>query len=176
MPSMSFALKENSHRAAAIDMAKIFTEAKAVQHIQQQLKLKGDVFQKEIDSLEAQARSQADALEKYKEKLPHLKFVQRQEEIQKKVVLFQNLAIQRKAQVDKAYESAMGKVKKTFQNVIAEVANDRSLAIVFPMQQIVYMDQNLALDITNEVMRKLDKKLPKVTVVFSKKGEETNAK
>lgn len=166
------ASEENlAHQAAAIDMAKVFTESKAVRDIQKQLKIKGDIFQKEIDLLENKARSEAEALEKEKDTLVQMTYTQRQEEIQKKVVTFQNLAIARKEQVDKAYTTAMDKVKDAFQQVMAQVASDRKIAIVFPIQQIVYMDQNLAMDITREVMQKLDKKLPRVAVVFPKEGK-----
>lgn len=168
--SDSFA-QESSKKIAAIDMARIFTESKAVQDIQRQVKKKGDSFQKEITGLEDIARAEAEKLEKEKEQLSHLMYAQRQEEIQKKVVTFQNLAIDRKEQVDKAYMQAMDQVKDAFQVVLGQVAKERGVAIVHPVQQVVYMDPDLALDITDLVMDKLDKKLPKVPVVFQKSND-----
>ena len=68
--------------------------------------------------------------------------------------------------LDGALANAMRKVHKTLRDITKELAQERSLQFVVPKRVLIFYEKRV--DITQEVSRRLNKRLPRVKVVMPK--------
>ena len=68
----------------------------------------------------------------------------------------------RKRDLDRAYDFGIKQVQQALVGIITELAEERGFNLILSRQQIVYADK--ALDISDEVLVRLNDRLPKVTV------------
>ncbi len=72
----------------------------------------------------------------------------------------------KKAMLDNGFERALMDIQKVVSEIIVEMAKEKGFSMAIPTSQILYADPKM--DISAEVLDKLNKKLPKVTVKFEK--------
>jgi len=59
---------------------------------------------------------------------------------------------------------SMSKVNEIIKEIIADIAKDKNYEVIIPASQTVFFNETL--DISEEVLKKLDKKFTKVDVKF----------
>jgi len=59
---------------------------------------------------------------------------------------------------------SMSKVNEIIKEIIADIAKDKNYEVIIPASQTVFFNETL--DISEEVLKKLDKKITKVDVKF----------
>ena len=72
----------------------------------------------------------------------------------------------KKALLDNAFERSLGDIQKAVTDIIAEMSKEKGFAVAIPTSQILYADNRL--DISAEVLTRLNKKLPKIDVKFDR--------
>jgi len=162
-----FALSVSSSFAAGfavLDIEKIAKESKAVHDIQGKVSKKQDDFQKEITKKQSDLESDQKKLEAKKTILSKEAFEKEQKAFEKKIDSLKDLVEKRQNSLKKASTEAMNKVNDKMKEIITEIAKDKELNLILPSSQVVFSAESL--DISAEVLEKLNKKVTKMDVKF----------
>lgn len=147
-----------------VNTAKIMRDSKAAQSVRSQLQTKQKAFQAELDAKEKQLLAEDQALAKQQSSVEKAAFEQKVKEFRTKAANAQREVAQKKMAVEKALESALANVQSTVLQVVKEVAAEKKLNLVVSSGAVLYTDATL--DITDEVLKRLNEKLPNVAVKF----------
>ena len=147
-----------------VDIEQISKEAKVVRDIASQISKKRDQFQKDITEEEDKLEKEKDKLEAKKNILSESALREEQEKFFRKVEKLKNDAGKKDKILKKAYNESIQKVNDAVGEIVSEVALERNLSIVLPSSQVVFSVKGI--DITSDVVSKLDKKITKIRVKF----------
>ena len=147
-----------------VDVQEIMRSAAAARAIQQQLDAQRASYQDEVNKKESDLRKAEQELTQQRLVLAEDAFNQRRREFENRVNEVQRDVQARKRQLDQAFEDNMGKVRTALLDVIEQMATEAKIGIVLPRNNVVLADR--ALDMTQEVQARLDKKLPTVKVTL----------
>ncbi len=147
---------------AVLDVQAILRNAKAVKSIREQITKFGSNFEEEIEKERAEIRKANQELARQRTILSPDIFAEKRRKFEKRVVEVQRLVQKRQRELDKSRNTAMGVVNKTYTEIVSKVANENNLAVIVRKAQTAYSVK--ALDITSEILTRLDEKLPTVKV------------
>jgi Skp family chaperone for outer membrane proteins len=91
-------------------------------------------------------------------------FAQKRREFEQRAQEAQAQVQERKRVIDQALAGAIDKIRASTVDVAKEIATERKIDIILPRGAVFLAVQNL--DITTETMRRLDGKLPSVTIAM----------
>lgn len=167
----NFSLKSNLDRFAIINIQKVLRLTLATKAIKPQLnKIRGQM-QKKVQDREKALKAENLSLQEQRAILSPEAFRQRRLDFQAKVAALESDVRSFRKRLDAAGRAAMGQVKKSFSSVAADLAAERKFQLILPRAAAIYVDP--AFDITDEVLKRLNKKLPTVKVVLpSKQGSK----
>lgn len=149
---------------AVLNLQTIMRDSAAAKSIKDQLDKKQKSFQSELSSKESQLQKEEQELAKQRNVLAQDAFEQKVKDFKNKAGNAQRDMQAKKAQLDKAFGQALGEVQKSVTVILEAMAKERGFSVVIPTQQILYSDPSL--DITQDVLSKLNKSLPTVSVKF----------
>ncbi len=149
---------------AIIDIDKISKEAKVVKYIAKEISNKRDIYQKEISSKEKKLEDERKKIEAKKNILSEEALENQQKKFIEEVKDLKEFAAKRDKTLKDAYSEAINKVNEKVGEIVSEIAKKQNLALVLPSSQVVYSTDNL--EITDEVIKELDKKMSKTKVAF----------
>lgn len=147
-----------------VNIQKIMKDSKAAVSVRQQLQTKQKQFQSELDTKEKALQKEDQELAKQRANLSQEAFNQKVEVFRKKALTARQEIQNKRAQLDKGFSGALGQIQNNTVQVIAQVAKEKKLSLVISGSQVLYGETSL--DITAEVLKRLDSKLPSVTVKF----------
>lgn len=153
-----------ANEIAVLDIEKIAKESKAVHDIQNKVTKKQEEFQKEITKKQTSLESDQKKLEAKKNILSKEALEKEQKEFEKKIDSLKELVDKRQNSLKKASADSMAKVNDKMKEIIAEIAQERALTLILPTSQVVFSADKL--DISSEVLEKLNKKVTKIDVKF----------
>ena len=167
----NFSLKSNLDRFAIINIQKVLRLTLATRAIKPQLnKIRGQM-QKKVQDREKALKAENLSLQEQRAILSPEAFRQRRLDFQAKVAALESDVRSFRKRLDAAGRAAMGQVKKSFSSVASDLAAERKFQLILPRAAAIYVDP--AFDITDEVLKRLNKKLPTVKVVLpSKQGSK----
>lgn len=143
-----------------VDVQQILRESLVGKNVQQQMTLRTDRYTKEVSDQENELRRTQDDLEKQRTVLSADAFNAKMRDFQQRYdALDQGVQATRQA-LQQAYNDAMTKVENTALQIIADLATERKANLVVTKAAVLFTAQGL--DITQEVIRRLDAKLPDV--------------
>jgi len=149
-----------------LDIEKIAKESKAVADVQNKVTKKQDEFQKEINKKQAELESDQKKLESKKNILSKEAFEKEQKEFEKKIDALKAFVEKKQASLKKASADGMAKINDKMKDIVADIAKEKQLTIIFPISQVAFSVDSL--DISSEVITKLNKDVTKVDVKFEK--------
>lgn len=147
-----------------VNTQKIMRDAKAAQSVRSQLQAKQKSFQAELDAKEKQLLAEDQSLAKQQSSVEKAAFEQKVKEFRAKAAQAQRDVQQKKAAVDKALAESLASIQNTVLAITKEVAAEKKMNLVVSSTQTLYAEPSL--DITQEVLDRLNKKLPNVAVKF----------
>ncbi|MBO6559218.1 MAG: OmpH family outer membrane protein [Nisaea sp.] len=150
---------------AVVDAQLIMRQSDAAKMIREQVEARRKIYEKEYQQREAEVREAEKALPQQRAILANDVFQARLREHQEKVASLQRDGQSMKRQLDQAFGRANGKVREAMIDIVAEVAKEANVGLVLFKNQIFLGDRKI--DLTEEVMVRLNKRLPKVDVTFS---------
>jgi Skp family chaperone for outer membrane proteins len=150
---------------AVIDIEKISKEAVVVKNVAKIISKKRDEFQLEVTKKEKKLEKEGKEIESQKNYLSKEKLEDKQKDFIKKVDELKDFATKRDKSLKAAYSDAIKEVNEKVGEIVAKIAEEKGLALVIPTSQVVYSVDGL--DITNEVINQLNKKIKKVKVKFN---------
>ena len=147
-----------------VNAAKIMQDSKAATSVRAQLQAKQKSFQAELDAKEKDLLAEDQSLVKQKDKVEKDAFDKKVKAFREKAAGAQRQVQEKKAQLDKAFTASLEEIQKSLVEIVKQIAAEKKLNLVIASSQVFYGDASL--DITDEVLKRLDAKLPNVTVKF----------
>lgn len=147
-----------------VNVAKIMRDSKAAVSVSNQMKAKQKTFQAEVDAKGKDLHTEDQALVKAKDTMDKDAFEKKVKDFQGRAADEQRKVQEKKDQVEKAFAASLEDIQKNLAEISKQVATERKITVVISSAQVIYGDP--ALDMTDEVLKRLDAKLPSVTVKF----------
>lgn len=147
---------------AVLDVQKILRDSSAMKNIREQVIKYGSTFEKEIEKERNEIRSTNQELARQRTILSPDAFAEKRRLFEEKVVGVQRLVQQRQRELDASRNKAMAEVNKVYTEIVAKLAAERNLAVILRKVQTVFTVSTL--DITQEILSRLNNKLPTVKI------------
>lgn len=145
-----------------VDMQQLIYGSKAAKGIQGQMEQHRQAFSKEVAQQEDQLQKARTELERQRSVTPPNQLEAKGREYQQKVEALDRNVQGKQQALQQVYSEAMSKVESTALQVVAEVAAAHQANIVVQKAAVIFSKDGF--DITAEAMKKLDERLPAVTV------------
>jgi outer membrane protein len=147
---------------AILDVQRVVQKSKAAQTIRSQIEKMRTDFQAQVRDEEQALRRADQELAQQRAILAPDAYEARRKEFEERARQAQQRVQERKRKLEHVFGEAMGQVQQAMQKATADIAKERDLALVLPRQSVVLSETRL--DISTEVLARLDKTLPSVAV------------
>ncbi len=148
--------------AAVIDYQRILRDAGAARAIRDQVEARRKLYQDEIAKEEQRLHEADKELARQRSVLSADAFADQRSEFESDVAGVQRMAQERRRQLDQAAAAALSEVRTAMIQVVGELADSRGFNLVLPSSGLLVFSPKI--DLTDEVLGRLDKKLPNVKV------------
>lgn len=145
-----------------LDLQSILKQSKAGQSLEQALLAKSKAINAEIGKTEQGLRAKRQQLEQQRSSLPPADFQAQLSQLQKEFDALRQSASAKRKELEQARNKGLEQISKTLDSVIRDIAEKRGLTLVINKSLVVLAAENW--DITAEVQKGLDAKLPKVSI------------
>ncbi len=149
-------------RIAVVDIQQLLKESKAAKGIETQLATIRKNFQAEVEAEEKSLQAKEKAITEQKSKLKEDELKAKISAFQKDVAASQKKIQDKKAALDKSVATAVGTLRNQIVKDVADIGTKQNLDMVLARTDVVIVSKNL--DITQQVLERLDAELPSVTV------------
>lgn len=147
---------------AVVDVQYVLQNAAATRSIQQAIESQREVYAREIAAQERSLRDAEQELREQESRLAPDEFHQRRRDFEQRVAAVQRAVQERKGDLDRVFNSAMGTVREQLLQTVADVARETGATVVLSKQMVVIMEKSL--DLTETVLSRLNERLPTVAV------------
>jgi Skp family chaperone for outer membrane proteins len=147
---------------AIIDVQRILQESLAAKSVQKQLEVQRAKFQAEISEQEKQLQAADDQLKEARTTTAPDTLATREQQLRLRFTEVERDVQTKRHALDDSFATSMGVVRTSLLDVVQEVAKQRGITLVLLKQQALWHDP--ALDMTGEVLNKLNAKLTEVPV------------
>jgi Skp family chaperone for outer membrane proteins len=148
--------------AAVIDYQRVMREAKAAQSIRNQVEARRVRYQEEIAAEEARLLEADRELARQRSILETEAFNERRKAFEEEVAQVQRFVQERRQQLDDVSAMALGEVREAVIQVVGQLADERGFNLVLPSAGVLLFSPQI--DITDQVLDRLDTQLPDVRV------------
>lgn len=154
---------------AVVNIQMIMKEASVAKQVREELDKKQKSFQAELTKKDESLQKEDQELGKQKGVLSKEAFEEKTRAFRKKVTDVQKEVQTKKATLDNAYAQAISEIQKAVFSIVADMAKEKGFVLAIPMEappswQVLYADEKL--DISKDVLDRLNKKLSKIDVKF----------
>ena len=149
---------------AVVDFRGVLAKSEAARNIRSAVDEKRRELRKYFLEVENSLRDEQKDLSKKRSIVTAEAFEQRARKLKEKAQSAQKLAQTSNQKLKKSFDQAMDKVQKELLRIVAEVAEESGVGVVLFRSAIVIAVKKL--DISKEVLQRLNKKLPEVKVRF----------
>ena len=146
--------------AAVIDYQRILREAAAARSIRDQIEARRQAYQEEVSKEEQRLHEADKAFAKQRSVLSAEAFAEKRREFEQEVTEVQRLVQERRRELDRLSAAALNEVKRALIEIVTAMAEERGFNLVLPSSEVLFFARTL--DLTEEVLAKLDEKLPDV--------------
>ena len=147
---------------AVIDYQRLLRESAAARSIREQIESRRKAYQEEI-SKEQQRLQEADKeLAKQRSLVSPEALTGKRREMEEGMAGLQKLVQERRRELDSASAAALNEVKRALLEVLAALADERGFNLVLPVSEVIWAPARM--DVTEEVLSKLNERLPDVQV------------
>lgn len=153
---------EHMGKIAVVDLQFLVSNSSAGKSIRTQLEKQRESYKTQLEKQESDLRAQEKKLAEQQSKLSKEDFLKERKSFQDKVIGAQKSVQQRRVAFDKAYNSAMEKLREHIVKIVADLAAKKGVSLVMSRQELVLVDARL--DMTNEVMKALNAKVTSIPV------------
>ncbi len=149
---------------ATVNIQQIMRDSTAAQNVREQLDSKQKAFQAEITKKQDQLQKEKAELDKKHSVLSKDAFEEKARAFSNKVTAVQKEVQSKKSLLDNAFSRSLGDIQKVVTDSIADLAKEKGFQVAIPTSEVLYGDPKL--DISDEVLKRLNQKLPKLDVKF----------
>ena len=148
--------------AAIIDYNKVMRESKAAKGIRDQIEARRKSYQDQIAKEEQKLDGVQKELAKQRGVLSTEAFGKKRDDFQKQVLGVQRMVQERRRQLDQVSAVAYNQVKNAMVQIATDLSTIRGFNVVLPSSTVLLYSPQI--DLTDEVIRRVDAKLPSVKV------------
>jgi len=149
-------------RIGIVDVQKVLRDSKAAQSVRPEFDRMRKAFQKQVSEQEQRLRQAEQELTRQRAILAPEAFTQKRRAFSEEARNAQNSVQARRRQLDKAFDDTKNEILKNLVIVAREVAESRKLNMLLE-KRFVFLSA-ATMDVTDEVISRLDKRLPKIAV------------
>lgn len=153
-------------KVAVVDVQKLMSVSKAAVSIQEQIEGKRKSYQKEFAKHEDELRKTEKTLSEARNVMSADEFSQKREGFENKLLETRKLVQKRRRALEKAAAGSLSQLRNKIVAIVANIADSGGYDLVINRQNIILVDKSL--DITAQVLKDLDKALPKIEVKIEK--------
>jgi outer membrane protein len=146
--------------AAVIDYQRILRDAAAARSIREQIEARRKAYQEEISKEEQRLHAADKEFAKQRSVLSPEAFAEKRREFEQDVAEVQRMVQNRRRELDRMSAAALNEVKEALIEIVTSIAEDRGFNLVLPSSELLFFSRSL--DLTEEVLAKLDARLPQV--------------
>jgi Skp family chaperone for outer membrane proteins len=147
---------------AIIDVQRILQESLAAKSVQKQLDTRRATFQTETEAEENALRQAEENLSKSHDHIAADVYADHEQQLRQRFLAVERRVDTRRKALDQAFTDSMNAVKASLLDIVQTVAHEHGANLVLIKQQALWADP--ALDVTDEVLDRLNKTLPQVAV------------
>lgn len=155
---------DGGFRFAVIDLQKILREASATKTIRPQVEKLKKKYQDQFESYEKDLRAANQDLQRQRTIITPEAYAERLKTFKEQVTRRQREVQSVQRMLDKAGSDALGMVHRKFREITEEIARERAIELIVPRSGLLFVDPKY--DISDEVLKRLNKQLPSVKVVL----------
>lgn len=159
-----FSSAANAGGIAVLNIEKIVKESKAMRDIQRKVNKKQDKYQKIVTKKQKALEKEQKRIENKKSVLSDSALKKELQSFEKKVNDLKTFVDRRQNSLKKASIDGMSTVNNKIQDIISELAKEQDLDLIIPAAQALYYKDSL--NISEEVLKRLDKRITKVRIKF----------
>jgi Skp family chaperone for outer membrane proteins len=145
-----------------VDVQQILRESLVAKNIQSQMDQRTERYTKEVAAQEGDLQKTQDELERQRTVLAPDAFNSKMRDFQQRYDALDNRVQVTRQALQQAYNEAMTKVENTALQIISDMAAERKVNLVVAKAAVLF--EAPSLDITKEVITRLDAKLPMVVL------------
>lgn len=145
---------------AVLDQEYVLFECQAAQETRTFIESQRRLFQSEIDQQEKALRQEETDLQEVQKTLTEDAFHKRRTAFEKRVGEIHMAVSQRRSQLERTFNKAREEIVTNMMEIVSTLSQAKGIKLVFPKGAVLYAKQNL--DLTQEVLDTLNKKLPKI--------------
>jgi Skp family chaperone for outer membrane proteins len=163
IPAKTPAVQEGALKIAVVDVGLVFRESAAVNSINAQLRPYLERFRADAAEAEKELRDTQEELARRQATVSTADaHTAERLELEQRALEAQNKMLGRKRSLDQTQAAAMRQVETTLNNTVAEIFTERKLSLILRRDQTAFF--NPSMDITEEVIKRLDQRLPTVEI------------
>ncbi len=148
--------------AAVVDIQRVLQEAAASKSIAEQMDVRRKAYHEEISKREQQLYEAERELSKQRSVLSEEALSAKQKELEAEIQAVRELTQKRRQQLDQVSAEAVNEVERATIEVLTTIAEERGLNVVLQTSLVLFFSNQI--DITDEVLAKLDATLSEVPV------------
>ena len=148
--------------AAVIDYQRILRDAAAARSIREQIEDRRKAYQEEISKEEQRLHEADKEFAKQRSLLTPEAFAEKRRAFEEDLAEVQQLVQERRRELDRVSAIALNEVKDALIEIVTGMAEERGFNLVLPSSEVLFFARRI--DLTEEVLAKLDAMLPKVVV------------
>lgn len=168
MSGMANAQQVNAIAVGVVDVQAIMQKSKAGQNIQSQLDDKRKEYQSQISSKETGLRDKEKGILDQKDSLSEAEFTKQRKAFEQDVLEAQKMVQDNKRSLEDGFGNALAQLHDEVRETIAAVAKERKYAMVLSNDAVIIAEKSM--DITDEVIEDLDKRITKIKIDWSVKN------
>jgi Skp family chaperone for outer membrane proteins len=153
---------------AIVDVQRILQESMAAKSVQRQIEAQRSKFQTEIEGEENELRQAEQDLSASRKKLSASAYADREQKLHVRFSTVETHVQERRKALDQAFTDSMNSVRDALLDVVDKTAHQHGANMVIVKQQALWVDPQF--DVTDEVLKRLDQKLPKVDIAMPKEA------
>jgi len=158
--NLAWSQQDGPLRIAVIDTQRILREAASVVDLSRRVEALRQGFSTELQAREAEFRDSDLALARERSDLSAETYALRRRELEQRAAGLQRQFDERRKNLDRIFRQGMGRVQETVAEISREIAEERNLDLLLAKVTIVLVRPSL--EVTNEALKRLNKRLPKV--------------
>jgi|GEM_PF-2421294 len=151
---------------AVVNIQMIVDKSKAAKTAEAEVKKLQKKYVNQAESMEKELKGREEQLHRQRKALSEEAFIQKVTDFQKKIEKDRKSIVKKRKTLEAAYMSALELIKTETLKVISKIAAERRLDLVLPTSQILHFKGGV--DISKEVLKSLDKELPRVKINIGK--------
>lgn len=153
-----------------VDHDRLMAESTAAEKVRKDIEKKRQSFQDELAKHEQDLRQEADDLKHTQGTLSEDAFTQKRMAFEKKVSKIHEKVADRRAQLEQAIQDARIVIIEKISSIVEQLCKERGIDAVVPKAGLVYARDRL--EVTTEVLNRLNAQLPEVKIHFKKNKQD----